>query len=205
MKTKIVFISLILISLNGYTQVNEVELRHCYKQGNIELGFFTNVGKVVRTTISKYDYWDDNSIYQDVYIDFFIGASVDYYIIDRLSIEPELNIINITKTDPSYAIIGNLCYTFFCPSENNYFYVKLGYGWGAKENIDHANNDGYRIINGAIGFKTRISSSFTYRVELNYRSMKSESSNDNISYIISNQNNTNSNSMSISAGINFLF
>ncbi len=203
MKTKIVFISLILFILNGYAQVREVGVRQYYKQGDIELSFFSNLGKVIRT-VTAYNYRNEEYTYEDDYLHFFIGATVGYYIIDGLSIEPEVDFITIIGSDPSYTIIGNLCYTVFSSLENNYFYVKLGYGWGAAGNYYYeADNSGYRIINSAIGFKARISSSFTYRLELNYRNMSKEYSAKDEYYDYSES--IYGNSISISAGINFLF
>lgn len=202
MKTKIVFISFILIMLSGNAQVREVGIRQYYKQGDIELSFFSNLGKVIRTVTTSSSYHEEY-IYENNYLHFFIGATVGYYIIDGLSIEPEVDFITIIGSDPSYAIIGNLCYTVYSPLENNYFYVKLGYGWGAMENNYHADNGGYRIINSAIGFKARILSSFTYRVELNYRNLSKEYSAKDEYYDYSES--INSNSISISSGINFLF
>ncbi len=217
MKTKIIFISLILLLLDGYAQVREVGVRQYYKQGDIEFSFFMDLGNKTRIVenSSTEIYMLDDTTYSNSYsfkhdsksVEFIIGASVGYYIIDGLSIEPELG-INLTDEGPSVTLIGNLCYTFYVPMKSILPYLKIGYGWGKYDNeynypdASFESND-YKIINGSVGLKFKYSSSLALRIEANYRNLRADYSikNEYIGYSDLNQTKISNDIFSLSFGI----
>lgn len=169
-----VFSLLIFVSAEG--QVREVGTRQYYKQGDIELSFFASMGKALTKTTSSstnYLFYEDSIVtyqYEDTFendhLSFFIGGGISYCFIDGLSIEPEIAIY-LPDKDPSYSIIGNLCYIFSLSGNHSFPYLKIGYGYAALN--DYSETKGSPIFNAAAGLKLRLSSHFMYRLEINYR------------------------------------
>ena len=162
------FILVILVIItSGYAQVNEKSERQFYKQGEWEFGFSSNIGSISIQTIepSNYEY-TENGIYLN------LGVSTGFYIINGLSIEPELD-INSCSEGFSLSILGNLCYTLSIPQKNIYPYVKLGYGLSndPKNSEDLFENLDFKTINAGAGVKFMYFPGMVFRTEINYRTL----------------------------------
>ncbi len=178
------YISLILIifqiSATNYAQVNEKLARQFYKQGDWEFGFSANIGGSNQKNKGSYTYgYNDGSQpstytynYNEKGIYTHLGISTGYYLIDGLSIEPELN-LNFNFEGFSVSILGNLCYTFYFPQKNIFPYLKFGYGMsnngdnpnGLFESLD------FKTINAGAGLKFMYFSGLAFKMELNYRNL----------------------------------
>jgi hypothetical protein len=165
-----------------FPQVKEISKLQYFKQGDFEFSISVNAGN--NTQEFKTTNYPDaiNSQYktEDIYI--HLGASVGYYIIDNLSIEPEFN-MELFFENLNTMFIGNLCYTFYKPLNNVYPYIKIGYGWAEYTNSYNyyliSSSDNYRIINSGLGLKFRFSSSAMFKTEINYRNLTTSFSTTN--------------------------
>jgi len=169
--------AIFLIVVSGYAQVNEKSERKFYKQGDWEIGITTNIGSSSVQTMGPHS-WNDSLKYHDFsedtkkWIYVHLGISTGYYIINGLSIEPEVS-LNSYAEGFSVSILGNLNYTFDLPQKNIYPYVKLGYGLSN----DPENKDGlfeslyYKTINAGVGLKFMYFPHMAFKVEINYRNL----------------------------------
>jgi hypothetical protein len=178
------YICLILItfqfSASDYAQVNEKLGRQFYKQGDWEFGFSANLGGSSKKTIetNTYRYSDTSQPANYNYdrtekgIHTHLGISTGYYLIDGLSIEPELN-LNFNFEGFSVSILSNLCYTFYIPQKNIFPYLKLGYG--VSNNGDNSNglfeSLDFKTLNAGAGFKFMYYSGFALKMEINYKDL----------------------------------
>lgn len=167
-------IFLIITSVNA--QVNEKSERKFYKQGDWELGFSSNIGSITIQTIQlqgwRYGLPFGSYEYSEKGIYLNLGVSTGFYIINGLSIEPELD-INLCSEGFSVSILSNLCYTLNLPQKKFFPYVKLGYGLSndPKNSDDLFENIDFKTINAGAGVKLMYSSAMAFRVEINYRNL----------------------------------
>lgn len=156
-----------LIITSGNAQVNEKSERKFYKQGDWELGFSSNIGSMNIQTIQPNNYeYSESGIYLN------IGLSTGFYIINGLSIEPELD-INLCSEGFSVSILSNLCYTLNLPQKKFFPYVKLGYGLSndPKNTVDLFSNIDFKTINAGAGVKLMYFPSMAFKMEINYRTL----------------------------------
>ena len=165
---RIIFILIIFVIITcGYAQVNKKPEHQFYKQGNWEFGFSSNIGSMSIQTKEPGSYeYTENGIYLN------LGVSTGFYIINGLSIEPEVN-INSCSEGFSLSILGNLCYTFYIPQRNIYPYAKLGYGLSndPKNSDDLFKNIDFKTINAGAGVKLMYFPGMTFKTEVNYRTL----------------------------------
>lgn len=188
MKKLTVIISVFIFSLPGFPQIREISQRQFFTRGEIEFTLFSNLGKDINKieTSNVHSYWYGGSLQSNVYnhsaneSDLFssLGASISYYVIDGLSIGPEIFLF-LFNDDPSYSVIGNISYTFMIPGKNVFPYLKAGYGWAAAGDqysygSGGENTKGYQVLNSSIGIKFRFTSVINYGLEVNYRRMSTE-------------------------------
>ncbi len=104
MKMKIIFPFLIL-SMNLYPQVREIESRSYFKQGDFEVNFSTNLGAGFPSFESSKsnEYY---SVYDSRPFNFLITASIGICVLDGLTVEPELDINLITDSEVSISLLG---------------------------------------------------------------------------------------------------
>ena len=170
MKRMILVTSIFLIITSGYAQVNEKAERQFYKQGDWEFGFSSNIGSIsIQTTRepgSYYNEYTENGIYVNV------GIATGFYLINGLSIEPELD-INLCSEGFSLSVLGNLCYTLYIPQKNIYPYVKLGYGLSndPQNTDDLFENLDFKTINAGAGVKFIYFPGMAFKTEINYRNL----------------------------------
>lgn len=161
---KRIFLIIILINsfTNSYTQIRELSSTTKYKSGDFEFGVFMNIGR--STSI-----WGSEA---NLY--FHLGGSVGYYIINKLSFEPEVN-FNFSEENSLLIAVGNLSYTFYSPIKDVCPYIKVGYGLTKTGEYnyyyDSQVSSWYNIINTGVGIKIKYTESMAFRTELNYRNM----------------------------------
>ncbi len=167
MKRIIRVLAIFLIITSGYAQVNEKPERQFYRQGDWEFRYSSNIGSISIQTIDlTYYNYEENGIYLN------IGIATGFYIINGLSIEPELD-INLCSEGLSLSVLGNLCYTFYIPQKNIYPYIKLGYG----VSNDPKNTDelfaklDFKTINSSAGVKFMYFQGMAFITEINYRNL----------------------------------
>ena len=167
MKRIIRVLAISLLITSGYAQVNEKPERQFYKQGDWEFRYSSNIGSIGIQTIDPTYY---NHTESGIYLN--IGIATGFYIINGLSIEPELD-INLCSEGLSLSVLGNLCYTFYIPQKNIYPYVKLGYG----VSNDPKNTDelftklDFKTINASAGVKFMYFRGMAFITEINYRNL----------------------------------
>ena len=171
MKTIFFIIAILQFISSSYAQVNNKLERQFYKQGNWEFRFSSNIGNISIQTIepSKYIY-TENGIYLN------LGVSTGFYIINGLSIEPELDIISCSEGF-SLSILSNICYTLYIPRKNIYPYVKLGYGLSndPKNSGNPFGNLEYKTINAGAGIKFMYFPGMAFLTEINYKNLNGSS------------------------------
>lgn len=188
MKIKIIS-SVLLLILNIYPQVREIESRTYFKQGDIEANVSTNLGvgfstSNVTNTYQSYNYYDSSyhtdtykSEYSDRPFNFLITASLGICIIDGLTVEPELDLNLITDNEVSISILGNLAYNFNISKKNTFPFIKIGYGvsnYFSDYNYNYSsgsgnNTLGTQVFNAGAGLKLVYSSGMAMKLEINYK------------------------------------
>lgn len=179
---KAILIFLFPLFLCG-AQIKDLNEQQYFNKGDLEFALFSNLGKYYVNSKSSNQFTGNpinNSEYS--YNEFYaqLGVSAGYYIINNLSIEPELN-LDLTHDNASVFVIGNLNYTFSKPGSNVNPFLRIGYGWGDYTNGAYfygASNESedYKIINTGGGIKVRYSNSIMFRLEVNYRIMSNTTS-----------------------------
>ena len=167
MKRIIRVLAISLLITSGYAQVNEKPERQFYKQGDWEFRYSSNIGSIsIQTIDPTYYNYEENGIYLN------IGIATGFYIINGLSIEPELD-INLCSEGFSLTVLGNLCYTFNIPQKNIYPYIKLGYGLSndPKNTEDLFENLDFKTINAGAGVKFMYFPDMAFVAEINYRNL----------------------------------
>ena len=160
-------LAIFLIITSGYAQVNEKPERQFYKQGDWEFRYSSNIGSIsIQTIDPTYYNYEENGIYLN------IGIATGFYIINGLSIEPELD-INLCSEGLSLSVLGNLCYSFYIPQKNIYPYVKLGYGVSndPKNTEDLFENLDFKTVNAGAGVKFMYFPDMAFVAEINYRNL----------------------------------
>ena len=160
-------LAIFLIITSGYAQVNEKPERQFYKQGDWEFRYSSNIGSIsIQTIDPTYYNYEENGIYLN------IGIATGFYIINGLSIEPELD-INLCSEGLSLSVLGNLCYSFYIPQKNIYPYLKLGYGVSndPKNTEDLFENLDFKTVNAGAGVKFMYFPDMAFVAEINYRNL----------------------------------
>jgi hypothetical protein len=167
MKRIIRVLAISLLITSGYAQVNEKPKRQFYKQGDWEFRYSSNIGSIsIQTIDPTYYNHNENGIYLN------IGIATGFYIINGLSIEPELD-INLCSEGLSLSVLGNICYTFYIPQKNIYPYIKLGYGLSndPKNTEDLFENLNFKTVNVGAGVKFMYFPDMAFVAEINYRNL----------------------------------
>ena len=167
MKRIIRVLAISLLITSGYAQVNEKPERQFYKQGDWEFRYSSNIGSISIQTIDPTYY---NHTESGIYLN--LGVATGFYIINGLSIEPELD-INLCSEGLSLSVLGNLCYSFYIPQKNIYPYLKLGYGVSndPKNTEDLFENLDFKTINAGAGVKFMYFPDMAFVAEINYRNL----------------------------------
>ena len=164
-----------------------------FNQGSWELNFTGSLGSIESKTESSSIYFSGSHSESQTY--FQLGIIPAYYIIEGLSFEPEINILAIENTEPSFLFLGNLAYTFKIESSHFFPFVRAGYGITNAfqfpvngtliQRISSSLDIG--VLNLGAGLKTLLTESVLLRTEINYRkfSYSEDSGYVNYSYDLS--------------------
>ena len=181
----IVFIIFPFLTLSA--QVREFEERTYFKQNDLEFNFSTHLGIGFSTTTQSgtYQNYSDSSFVRyttkrsERPFNLLFSASVSYFILDGLSVEPEFYINIITEM--SISIIANLSYTFHLPGKKAYPYIKLGYGIGNYYTNNHFgdgisdNSLDTKILNAGVGFKLVYTAGMAMNIGITYKNYSTPS------------------------------
>lgn len=158
-----------------------------FKQGDWELGFIGSFGSLEITQKYSNSYYGTHfSTYNGNHSESrsyaIVSITPAFYIVDGLSIEPELGLVALEKVSPAQFIIGNLSYTYQLPNSNFALFGRAGYG--ISNSILFTYNDipfnrlttdmDIKLINLGAGFKYLVSSSVILKTEINYLIQKYE-------------------------------
>ncbi len=161
---------LIFISVSVEAQVRKLSQRESYGAGSFEARLNTGIGLSSikeNRPFNNYIYTGSN---REIY--FNLNTSIGYYIIDGLSVEPELG-FNLNFDGVTAMVIGNLCYTFNNDSRSTYPFAKASYGF--TDILNYANSNAgifeslnYKVIGVGAGLKFLQTSSRAFLLEITY-------------------------------------
>jgi len=213
-KLTITFI-IILLTTSLTAQVKNISGRQKFQQFDWECAVAFSIGlSSTSFESSEQNYYGNGNGDSEFYSE--ISLALGFFILDGLSIEPEIE-YNFFEGDATLSIIANVAYTFNIPRKKIYPFIKVGYGisgYTANRYNYYGGSDGLfesldaKVINAGAGLKIVQSSFFAMRIELNYK---------NISYTQSqydpyyepydgpNEISTNTSVISIKIGSSFLF
>jgi hypothetical protein len=142
-----------------------------FKQKDVELGLGLSAGISTSESKSNSSNQSSDSHY------FLLSLMPGFYIINGLSIEPEIGITAVKYYDPGFTIIGNLSYTSLLQQTNAAIFIRAGYGLSNSSSIPGINlNSRIRdemdigVFNAGIGLKSLIGTKAYIRTEINIRS-----------------------------------
>lgn len=211
-KLTITFI-IILLTTSLTAQVKNISGRQKFQQFDWECAVAFSIGlSSTSFESSEQNYYGNGNGDSEFYSE--ISLALGFFILDGLSIEPEIE-YNFFEGDATLSLIANVAYTFNIPRKKIYPFIKVGYGIsgftvyryyyyggtnGLFESLDA------KVINAGAGLKIVQSSSFAMRIELNYKNISYTQSQDD-PYDLSNdyEISTNTSALSIKIGGSFLF
>lgn len=211
-KLTITFI-IILLTTSLTAQVKNISGRQKFQQFDWECAVAFSIGlSSTSFESSEQNYYGNGNGDSEFYSE--ISLALGFFILDGLSIEPEIE-YNFFSDDATLSIIANVAYTFNIPRKKIYPFIKVGYGIsgftvyryyyyggtnGLFESLDA------KVINAGAGLKIVQSSSFAMRIELNYKNISYTQSQVD-PYDLSNdyEISTNTSALSIKIGGSFLF
>ncbi|MEJ2196827.1 MAG: hypothetical protein P8X73_18485 [Ignavibacteriaceae bacterium] len=211
MKKIIMTFIIIFITTSLSAQVINITDRQKFKQFDWECNTSLSIGLSSKSSESSSQYYySNNSGNGEFYSE--ISLALGFYILDGLSIEPEIE-YNFFEGDATLSLIGNVAYTLNLPGKKIYPFFKIGYGisgYSAYGYNYYERSSGLfeslnaKVINAGIGLKIVQSSLFAMRIELNYKNIRYAHSQEVLydgSYDIS----TNTSALSIKIGGSFIF
>jgi len=159
-------------------QVKIIPERQNFNQFDWECSISTSLGISKTSSKSSYENGinylsDDKSAYSEFIL------SIGFFILEGLSIEPEINFSDYFS-NPYISLIGNVCYTLNIPRKNIYPFAKIGYGISGfnKDEYYYGYNDetnglfgslDAKVISASLGIKYISSSTIAYRLEVTYK------------------------------------
>jgi hypothetical protein len=209
MKTILVALIIIFVSSSN-AQVKNISERQYFRQFDWEVSTSIALGLSKTSIESTSQYMVNGGRDEEFYSD--ISLTLGYFLLDGLSLEPELD-YHFFPNDASFSLIANLSYTLYIPQKSIYPFFKVGYGKSAYSGSDYGYFEGEsehllgslnsKIINAAIGIKIIQSSSFAMKLELNYKYLTSHK-NVNEYYVEPYEFDTTTSVLSIKFGGSFL-
>jgi hypothetical protein len=146
-----------------------------FMQGDWELSMMGSVG----STTSKESYISTNYTSTDEILTqyMFLSLTAGFFLLDRISIEPEISLLATGREKPAQSFLLNLSYTYPLANTNTAIFIRGGYGLGngssilMDSGIPIRQTDGLdiKIINAGAGVKFLIAQGAGLRIEVNYR------------------------------------
>lgn len=142
-----------------------------FKKGNLELGAMFTVGSY------KYENSQGNYTSSRSSNFLFLNSTVDYYLIDGLSVQPEYDLIAFEDATPQSSLFGNVSYTYLLPESKIGLYARGGVGVGTGvptpnlvAGLANISMDwDVLLLQAGIGSKFMVGNSAFVKLELNYR------------------------------------
>lgn len=157
MKRLLIAVVLLSFTVIVDAQVRKLSERENFSAGSFEAGLNADIGlNTIEKNASESNYiyinlGDERRIYLG------LSASLGYYILDGLSVEPKLG-LNFNFDEVTALIAGRVCYTFNNESRSTYPYLTVGYGV-----TDYINNSyiqaglfeslNYKVVTAGAGLK----------------------------------------------------
>ena len=209
---KKILLALIVILISSLSaQVRNISERQYFNQFDWEVASSVAIGLSQTTYESTpQNYYGGGNGDEQFYSE--ISISIGFFILEGLSIEPELE-YNFFQDDASFSMIANISYTLHIPKKSIYPFFKVGYGKSGFTGYYYGyypeNSEGLfesldaNVINTSAGLKIIQSSSFAMILELNYKYI---TFNQTVStdYIEPYEVDTKTSSLSIKIGGSFL-
>jgi opacity protein-like surface antigen len=144
-----------------------------FEKNNVELSFSGSMGSWTVKVAPSYGSSSQSQSYTYIYL----TTVVDYYLIDGLSLEPEIGFYAIQQNSPSQSILMNLSYTSRIPNSMIALFLRGGYGIGNAITVaPYGNSPWYtsdkwnvNLINAGAGVKILLNENVALRIEANYR------------------------------------
>jgi hypothetical protein len=143
-------------------------------RGSWEMSLSATMGSVSSST--EYTYGGKTSTYEseaNTYLSLAIRPG--FFVVDGLSIEPELLWTAIEGDQPAIAVLGGLSYTFAIPESPIAPFILVGYGIGngipiAQRLIGRTSSDfDVSTLNAGGGLKVFVSPNVAFRAEYRYQ------------------------------------
>jgi hypothetical protein len=176
MKRQTIICLLIFLTPFLTAQVKNLSDRQYFMKFDWEVSSLVAIGIEKATYKSTSEYFYNGNRDDEFYSE--ISLAIGFFILDGLSIEPELD-YNFFPNDASFSLIGNISYTISIPRKNIYPFFKLGYGKSGFGSYDNGyytgNSEGLfgsldaKVINASAGLKIIQSSPMAMKLELNYK------------------------------------
>ena len=211
-KITVIFITIFLTtSLNA--QVKNISDRQKFQQFDWECATSLSIGlSSTSFESSEQNYYGNGNGDSKFYSE--ISLALGFFILDGLSIEPEIE-YNFFSDDATLSLIANVAYTFNIPRKKIYPFIKVGYGisgFAVYRYYYYGGSDGLfesldaKVINAGAGLKIVQSSSFAMRIELNYKNISyAQTQDDPYDLSYDYEISTNTSVISIKIGGSFLF
>ena len=211
-KITVIFITIFLTtSLNA--QVKNISDRQKFQQFDWECATSLSIGlSSTSFESSEQNYYGNGNGDSKFYSE--ISLALGFFILDGLSIEPEIE-YNFFSDDATLSLIANVAYTFNIPRKKIYPFIKVGYGisgFTVYRYYYYGGSDGLfesldaKVINAGAGLKIVQSSSFAMRIELNYKNISyAQTQDDHYDLSYDYEISTNTSVISIKIGGSFLF
>lgn len=153
-----------------------------FRKSDVELTFSTSFGaweNSSTTTTSGFNY--KNTYTSSDSRNFFsLSVMPGYYFSDGFSFEPEISILAIEKSPPSFFFLGNISYTYRIPELNVAPFGRIGYGISNSVTYPMTGSTPLKaskdltigVLNAGGGIKALLTPSIALRAEMNYRKFK---------------------------------
>jgi hypothetical protein len=161
-----------LILLSAVIMMVMADATAQFKQGDVELSFSGSLGSWnTSSTSSGYNLSQSRNVA-------IISVVPGFYVVDGLSLEPELGLLAEEKAKPAQFLLGNVSYAYRIPDSKIALFGRVGYGFSNAIQlpvqpgiVSRVSNDfDVGVFNAGAGVKILVSQGAAVRAELNYKS-----------------------------------
>ena len=182
-RANLFLVMMILITTAVYSQSQKP-----FSAGSWELSLSGSFGSLSYTTDYTSTYSSYSNSESNKYFEVYCSPAV--YAADGFSIEPEVSVFLLQRSEPSYSILLNASYTYRLENKNIALFIRGGYG--LTNSFQFPINGGFLsrisnkfdvpILNVGAGVKFLLSNNFLLRTEINYRKLKFSVDNSGYGY-----------------------
>lgn len=170
-------ISILLIC--GFTISDFAQAKYQFSQGKWELGLSGSVGSLKMESEYKSSLSSSIKTNSDSRTFFQLNVTPAYFVMEGLSVEPEIDFLLMEGGKPAYLFLGNVSYSMFL--ENSFLAPFVRAGYGISNSVVFPFQPGFinrvsnkldvPILNLGAGLKLAVTENVLIRTELNYRSL----------------------------------